>query len=547
MSAPLSRPSPTRLAVGLLTVLLLLLGAAPNASPLTAAGRSLVLHTTEGSLRGISRDGTDQLLGVRYAAAPTGDLRWRSPAAPPSWTGIRTADKKGAACPQQGVEGSEDCLFVNVYRPERPHHRGPLPVFVWLHGGGFTGGSGNDFDPVELVTENDIVVVTVNYRLGALGFLAAPALDTSSPAGNYGLLDQQAALRWVKANIGGWDGDTSRVTLAGESAGGGSVCAQLASPRARGLFSAAVIESDDCIHDVDTYEEAQARASAVVKALDCDLATPAQTAACLRDADSKRIVAATGYIAPNISGVLPLLPATAIATGRWNKMPVLMGSNREEGRAFATDHLQDTQAGYERWLATAPAWPPMSTGAPVFGNAETARAIAKEYPLSDFPEPYPAAYAIAAVITDSGTRGLGGCTSLRTARAISTQQPVYYYQFQDPHPPRMADSPAGYDYAAAHAYELPYLFPRLSDSHGVPYGDRMTSAQRRLAHSMRAAWADFARGSRTARPLGNGWRPLGPLAHRDTYLPLQPGSLTSAALDEYAQQHHCELWDRVTP
>ncbi|MGW1209202.1 carboxylesterase/lipase family protein [Streptomyces sp. NPDC002499] len=503
-----------------------------------------MLRTAEGSLRGIALDGTDQLLGVRYAAAPTHGLRWQAPTAPPTWTGTRSAGAKAADCPQQGRSGSEDCLFLNVYRPHHPHSGGALPVMVWLHGGGFTGGAGNDFDPIELVTENDIIVVTVNYRLGALGFLAAPALNPGAASGNYGLMDQQAALRWVRANIDAWGGDTSRVTLAGESAGGGSVCAQLASPRARGLFSAAVIESDDCIHDVDTYEEAQARASTIVTALGCDRADPTETAACLRDADSGRIVSATGYMAPNISGILPLLPATAIATGRWNKMPVLMGSNREEGRAFATDHLRDTQADFDRWLTTAPAWPPLSTGAPVFGNAETARAIANAYPIGDFPEPYPAAYAIAAVITDSGTRGLGGCTSLRTARTISTQQPLYYYQLEDPHPPRMADGPAGYDYAAAHAYELPYLFPRLTDSRGVPYADRMTTEQLRLAHDMRGAWADFARSVRSARSLSGGWTPLG---HGDAYLPFRTGAMNPAPVTRFAQQHRCDLWDRITP
>ncbi|MGR3875567.1 carboxylesterase family protein [Streptomyces graminifolii] len=122
-------------------------------------------------------------MGVRYAAAPTHHLRWQAPTVPQTWTGIRSTEAKGADCPQQGRSGSEDCLFLNVNRPHRPHRGGPLPVVVWLHGGGFTGGVGNDFDPIELVTENDIMVVAVNFRLGALGFLAAPALNPDGPSG----------------------------------------------------------------------------------------------------------------------------------------------------------------------------------------------------------------------------------------------------------------------------------------------------------------------------------------------------------------------------
>ncbi|MEU6389415.1 carboxylesterase family protein [Streptomyces sp. NPDC046939] len=522
----------------------MLLTTVPPAAALTHPTRaSLLLTTPDGVLRGVTDQGTDQLLGVRYAAAPLGRLRWQAPAPNTPWRGVRDADHKGDSCPQQWRVGSEDCLFLNVYRPHssRPGER--LPVMTWLHGGGFTSGSGNDFDPLEFVTENRAIVVTVNYRLGALGFLASPALARHGTAGNYGLLDQQAALRWVHTNIAGWGGDPHRVSLAGESAGAGSVCAQLASPQSRDLFSTAIIESDDCIHDVDTYEEAQARATAITTALHCDHTSARQTAACLRAAPVSRLLANTNYIAPNISGTLPLLPATAIATGRWNAVPVLMGSNREEGRAFATDHLHDTEADWQRWLTTAPSWPPLSTGAPVFGTPATAQAIAAAYAPADFPQPYPVAYAIAAVITDSGTRGLGGCTSLRTARSIGLQQPIYYYQLQDPHPPRMSEQPADYDYAAAHAYELPYLFPRLADAHGTRFSEQMTPEQHRLAQSMRAAWGDFIRAPHHTGALDHGWQPLD---RTRTYRALEPGRTRSLPLHHYSEQHRCALWDRIT-
>ncbi|GAA4609548.1 carboxylesterase type B/predicted esterase [Actinoplanes octamycinicus] len=495
-----------------------------------------VVNTAGGLLRGYASAGVEAFLGVPYAAAPLGDRRFRAPQPAPGWSGIRPASAFGANCPQ-GDHGSEDCLFLNVYRPAGTRSGDRRPVFFWIHGGGFTGGSG-DQDGSALARTNRMIVVTVNYRLGALGFLADPALAAADgSAGNYGLMDQQAALRWVRRNAQALGANPGKVTIGGESAGGGSVCAQLTSPAATELFRAAVIESDDCLHDVDSLAHAQQRGAAIVAGVGCADAT--DVAACLRAAPVAALIRNTGYIAPNTSGrTLPAVPVTAIATGRWNKVPVLLGSNREEGRSFATFATGYNEAHYRQWLAAGPAWPP-APGTVSFG-ADAAERIAERYPLANYPAPYPAAYAIGAVITDSGTRGLGGCTQLSLAQQLSRQTPTYYYQFEDPSPPRLSSTPADFDYAAAHAYELPYLWPGMKDGSGQPFQDRMSRGQRQLSDRMIRAWGSFVnRGS----PETN-WPAL--RGGDGRLVSLQPGPAHQVIrAGDVSRAHHCDLWDQL--
>ena len=207
--------------------------------------------TETGVVRGAAVTGGYQFLGIPYAAAPTGNLRWRPPQPAPSWKGVRDASQFGPSCPQPetpfappGVQ-SEDCLRLNVYTPALSSGRAKArPVLVWIHGGGFVQDGARNYDPKNLAAEGT-VVVTVNYRLGALGFLAHPALASSpgGPSGNYGLMDQQAALRWVQHNIRTFGGDPNNVTIAGESAGGLSVLMHMVSEGSRGLFQKAIVQS----------------------------------------------------------------------------------------------------------------------------------------------------------------------------------------------------------------------------------------------------------------------------------------------------------------
>ena len=203
--------------------------------------------TASGPLKGIVNGNVAEFLGIPYAAPPVGNLRWMPPQPFGTWHGLLDASSFGNVC-TQGGRGSEDCLFLNIYAPNFKKngnkHGSAMPVMFWIHGGGLTGGAGSDYDPTPLLAPQNVIVVTINYRLGYLGFFAQSALDSEGhDAGNYGLMDQQAAMQWVKNNIAAFGGDPNNVTIFGESAGGHSVYANLASPTAAGLFAHAISES----------------------------------------------------------------------------------------------------------------------------------------------------------------------------------------------------------------------------------------------------------------------------------------------------------------
>src|SRR6516164_3494066 len=226
--------------------------AAPAVSASTTGGQAAaagpVVDTTNGPVRGLANGAVNEFLGIPYAAPPVGALRWQPPQPASRWSGVRDATQFAPHCPQPPspfgqASTSEDCLFLNVFTPRHQHAGSHFPVMVWIHGGALVTGESNDYDPVALV-EDGVTVVTINYRLGALGFLAHQALaDANGQTGDYGLMDQQAALRWVQHNIARFGGDSGNVTVFGESAGGLSTLSQVASPQARGLFEKAIVES----------------------------------------------------------------------------------------------------------------------------------------------------------------------------------------------------------------------------------------------------------------------------------------------------------------
>jgi hypothetical protein len=242
------------------TVFSLLLALFLSDAAVYAQGRPTV-QTDNGPVVGRQAGGVRTFFGIPYAAAPVGDLRWRAPQPRVDWTTPREASAFGNVCVQpvtgmlegeeeaQGkIVGNEDCLYLNVYARGNAAPGSRLPTMVWIHGGAFLFGAGSDYDASVLAQKHGVVVVTVNYRLGSLGFLALPTLkaEAEGESGNYGLMDQQAALRWVRNNIVAFGGDPGNVTVFGESAGGFSVCAQLASPAAAGLFHKAIIQSGPC-------------------------------------------------------------------------------------------------------------------------------------------------------------------------------------------------------------------------------------------------------------------------------------------------------------
>ncbi|MFI6460148.1 carboxylesterase/lipase family protein [Streptomyces sp. NPDC050538] len=499
--------------------------AAEPARPATAtatAATSTTIRTPDGRLRGAAHDGYRTFEGVPYAAPPVGGLRWAPPHRAVPWSGVRDATRPASACPQPAGEvpgGStdEDCLHLNVTTPDDAAPARPKPVIVWLHGGGFTTGAGSSYDAHRMATRGDVVVVTVDYRLGALGFLAHTGLPGS---GTFGLADQQAALRWVRAGIGAFGGDPHNVTLAGESAGGYSVCAQLASPAAAGLFDRAIIESGPCTGSPDRPFAPSSVPLSTARATGADLAAKVgcgsahDALACLRHVPVSRLLAAqAGDQQPARSTpLLPADPGAAIAAGRFQHVPVLIGNNHDEGNGWAAGIVQ---AGYP---VTPDTWPDVA--ATFFPAPGEARAVVREYPVHDGD----GGPVFGAAIGDADF----ACPTARTDTLLAAQVPVWRYEFADEHAPPLTSGTPPFPLGAPHASELPYLF----DLGGRPRD--LTAAQRRLADTMVDYWTRFAR---TADPNG----PSSPPWSRHTVLSLAPDHIVPTGTAR--ARHHCAFWD----
>ncbi|MEV4313725.1 carboxylesterase family protein [Actinocrispum sp. NPDC049592] len=504
-------PRARRLGVVVAALAAALTGTA-SASP--APHAPLVL-TTGGLVRGVATDSSDQFLGIPYAAPPTGALRWQPPQPAARWHGIRDASKFGAACAQPAgpfgrASDSEDCLYLNVYTPSRPAYG--RPVMVWLHGGGLVSGSGDLYDPTGLV-RNGTVVVTINYRLGAFGFLAHAALadKPGGPSGNYGLMDQQAALRWVERNIARFGGDSRNVTIFGESAGGLSVLSQLASPTARGLFDRAIAQSGAYALTQRSLQSAEAAGQAFATAASC----ADQSAACLRGLSVAAVLAhqnQDGY-EPNIDGkVLTQSIGTAFASGQFARVPVINGSNRDEWRLFvAQAELAGQRVTADNYFA--------SIQQVLNVPAQVANVIAAQYPLSAYPSP---PLALSAV----GTDAIFACPALKVDTVLSKYVPTFGYEFNDENAPPLLP-PVSFPQGAAHGTELEYLFK-------LPIGGALSPDQERLAAAMRQAWTTFAASGRPPAVWPKFTPATQPLL---SLVPPKPQVET-----DFATVHKCAFW-----
>lgn len=509
--------------------------ALPSPTPVAAADPAVVV-TTAGPVRGIVTDDHRLFTGVPYAAPPVGELRWQPPAPVAPWTGLRDATQPGPFCIQDGQPdlGSEDCLTLSVWTP--PVDPGVRrPVLVWIHGGGFINGHNDMYDAARLASRGGLVVVAINYRLGAFGFLAHPALGSRGQVGNYGLTDQQAALRWVRDNIGGFGGDPARVTLAGESAGGMSVCDHLVAPASAGLFRAAIIQSGPCQAqaDVDDAQRISERYAASVGCPDPGPdSDPESVAACLRALPVSKLATAPWYAHIDTHGlsgpvigdrVVPVDSIGGFAAGKAVRVPVLIGSNRDEFRLFAAMTLQRT--GVALTSQTYPA-----ALARTFGD--DAPAVVAAYPPADFGGDTTLAFA--AAIGDA----VFSCPTEEMVTALADHAPaVYAYEFNDPHAP--APEPltrVPFPLGATHALEVRYLF-------GVAGAPPFTPVQQQLADEMVDYWSAFAT---TGDPNGAG-RPRWPAVDAGSAavqrLSLRPdGSRVDTG---FAADHRCEFWAQI--
>jgi para-nitrobenzyl esterase len=478
-------------------------------------------------VRGQALDGYRVWQGIPYAAPPVGELRWRAPQPARPWHGVRDATKPGARCAQNasaaaGTAGStsEDCLFLNVTAPAGAQR--DLPVLVYLHGGGLATGAGSDLSARRLAVQGHAVVVTLNYRLGVFGFFGAPGLAGS---GTFGLQDQQAALRWVQRNIRAFGGDARRTTLFGESGGGDSVCAQLVSPAARGLFSRTLMQTGTCstANPIDAlFPGAGAKVAswqpvstveASGRTVAAELGCPTAAMDCLRAIPVPKLLAdpavASVYWSPAYdTSTLPEHPATAVAAGHYPRIPIMIGTTKDEGTLLVAlaGGPQDL-AAYRALLQRA------------FGNR--AGAVERAYPGS-----HPAA-AWAAVVGDRGYV----CPNQETERILARRVPTYAYEFADQRAPMIFHVPSEFPLGAYHGSDVPYLWDNPTGSFGL------SPSQLRLSGTMIDYLARFAA---TGSPNGFG-TPYWPRT-TSTVQVLAPSRVGPA---DTAAAHHCDLWRSI--
>ncbi len=499
-----------------------------------------IVETAAGPVRGMRDSGAVRFLGVPYAASPLEDLRWRSPQPHASWDAVRDATRSGNRCPQPGespdapLVGDEDCLVLDVTAPVTASPDAPLPVMVWLHGAGAGVGSGSDFDARRLATDGGVVVVTVNYRLGALGFFGHPGLDGS---GGFGLVDQQTALRWVRDNIRAFGGDPGNVTLFGESSGGMDTCAHLTSPTAAGLFDRAIVQSGSCLMELPANAmfpgvpatsiwaspaEAGALGGMLAADVGCASDDPDAALGCLRALPPAELFASPFAAAYGRAAygnvVIPENPADALRAGRFHRVPVVSGATRDEATFFAaafTDPPIDA-ARYAALLDEA------------FGD-DAAR-IEAVYPLAHFDHP---ALAWAAVVTDAAWV----CPTLEANRLFAAHVPTWSYEFADRDVPALIPSP-GFPLGASHGSEVAYLFD-------VPGFDPVfTPEQRALADAMVRYWSAFAATGDPNAPGLPAWPPFDADADVPFTLALAPGEGGIAPV-ELGAEHNCGFWDEI--
>lgn len=475
-------------AAGVRFALMVAVGGSPNAQ---SPREETVIQTTSGRVSGIAtRHDVVEYRGIPYAAAPTGALRWKAPERALPWTGIRAAVEYGAPCVQARWAGpspdltsmSEDCLTLNVWVP--PHTPGArLPVMVYIHGGGFFAGAGANAEPVDqfALAGQGVILVSMNYRLGIFGFLSHPDLSKESPAkasGNYGLMDQIAALQWIKANIAAFGGDPGQVTIFGTSAGGSSVLYLMASPLAIGLFHRAISQSPAKLFSPLQYrnraafghESAEAAGVRIGPEIGALRALPAGEV--LAKAKSLMVPSdpATPEFWPTVDGhLIPEHPADLFEQGRVANVPLIIGNTTNEGTLFAMGHPARTAVEWREFARRA---------YPVGGDD-----LLAQYPAASDADVFP---SVSRYVTDWTFAG----TTRAVARAMTgNDRRVWRYEFTrvnraaSPFP----EPPLG----AFHSSELGYVFGELQWPGPPP--NRYDATDRALARAMSAAWVRFAR------------------------------------------------------
>lgn len=440
-----------------------------------------------GAVEGVAKDAVTAYLGMPFAAPPVGELRWREPQPVAPWEGTRKATSFAPACMQTGVSmpgeqppvTSEDCLYLNIWTPAKAADE-RLPVIVWIHGGGYQNGSASM--PLywgDRLAQRGVIVITIAYRLGPLGFLAHADLTAESAhesSGNYGLLDQIAALEWIRRNIAVFGGDPQRVTIAGQSAGAMSVSMLMASPRAKGLFHRAIGQSGGLFEPLQiapSYLLANAERDGKAYAS----SVGATSIAALRKLPAAELLAGkAGSVSHPVVEpyVLPAAPYEAFISGSYNDVPVLVGFNAEEGRAFVDVSRVEAAtfaADIERGFGSLPS--PLIDAYPHVNDAQ-----ARQSRLD----------------LERDLRFGWDMWAWARLQAQSGRSPVYFYYFKRQPPFPKGSIHEGW--GASHFAELWYMFDHLDQ-----YASHWSAVDRELANSMSGYWTNFAKGG---DPNGDG-------------------------------------------
>jgi para-nitrobenzyl esterase len=532
---------------------------------------SPIVRTDSGPVQGFVKNGVTKFLGIAYAAPPVGSLRWMPPQPPRPWTQVRRVTAFAHNCAQNQELGyfagpsstSEDCLYLNVFTTAlaNDHRRGAAtpanqghgyPVLVWIHGGGNFDGESADYDGTALAKDGPTVVVTFDYRLGLLGFLANPALDRQGhPFGNYGIMDQQAALKWVRQNIARFGGNPNDVALGGQSAGDFDTGANVISPGAAGLFQRAIFQSVALLDPfISPLQLSETRGTAFSVAAGCGSGGDAAAAACLRSLPVSKILQLQG--SPNeafpnpayfttgliVDGtVIPTLPSDAWSSGRFNHMPIMNGTTEDEGALLAmiNEVLKGplTATQYTKLVTTAYSGPAGPGGGPPNYPSGTAQAVLNEYPLAKYASP---SLAWTAVITDPLS-----CEARHVNQLLGPKVPVYAYEFDDRNAPSYFPS-VGFPTLAYHTADIPFLFGFHGGSRGI--ARPLSPAERVLADQLRVFWTTFAR---TGDPNVAGRTDSWPRYNASSPLYLAENTAGSAPVSEsqFSTAHKCSFWDRT--
>ncbi len=560
----LSRVAKAKTSIKIGVALVAVAAAGTLMAPMHAkAASSPRVETKEGPVKGFLNNGVAEFLGIPYAAPPVGDLRWQPPQSHTAWNNVLEATAYGLNCAQTATNGifagpansNEDCLYLNVFAPSLDASaKEKLPVIVWIHGGGNIIGESNDYDASKLAAQGRTVVVTINYRLGLLGWLAHPALDAEDHFfADYGLLDQQFALQWVKRNIAEFGGDETNVTLGGQAAGSIDTEANVISPLAAGLFQRAIFQS--VVLEPTPLSFAETQGSAFAVAAGCGSGATAAVAKCLRNLTVQQIMALQGST-KGVSGpdatlliadghILPSAGfATAFKNGQFNHVPVMNGTVQDEGNFSiavaeyfsSAPHAPPTAADFKNYVTATYSGNAGPGGSLPAYPAGTVDKVLARYPLYAYPTPQ---LAQDAVETDADA-----CASRNINKLLASQVPLYAYEFDDRMAPFYFPKMPGFSSLAYRTGDIQYLFPLF---HGGPLGVRheLNKQQEQLSDELVSAWANFAR---TGNPNGEGNVPW-PLYENKpataAYLSENTPILSAFTDEEFSAEHKCDLWDRV--